>query len=151
MKVLFVCIGNICRSPIAEGVLKDLSKRNEMNWYIESAGVRDYHIGKPPHEYSQDICKVNKINISDQKAQQFKLSDLEKYDLIYAMATDVYDEIKSMAGEKFDENKVILFLEELYPGKNLSVVDPWYGDKEGYTPVFKQIEKACKVIIEKYK
>ncbi|HLS70932.1 MAG TPA: low molecular weight protein-tyrosine-phosphatase [Chitinophagaceae bacterium] len=150
MRILFVCIGNICRSPIAEGVLKDIVDKKQKNWKIASAAVRDYHIGKAPHPSSQKVCAAHGIDISTQKAMLFKVEHLDQYDKIYAMATDVIEEIKDIAGEKYDSKKISLFLDYKYPGENKSVTDPYYGDESGYLPVFSQIKENCAIIYEKY-
>ncbi len=150
MRILFVCLGNICRSPIAEGVMKDLVKKNDLDWHVESAGTESYHIGKPPHQHSQEVCKENGIDISVQRARKFVKEDIEKFDRIYALATDVLAEMKHIAGNQMDDEKVMLFLEELYPQQQRSVTDPWYGTREGYYPVFEEIKKCCEVIAAKY-
>ena len=151
MKILFVCLGNICRSPIAEGVMKNICVQNNVSWTIDSAGTNNYHTGEPPHKYSQMVCQQHGIDIFCQRAKRFVADDIEKYDIIYALATDVYQEISLIAKEKMDEKKVKLFLDELYPNENKSVIDPWYGTKEGYYPVFEQINMCCEKIFEKYK
>jgi protein-tyrosine phosphatase len=151
MRILMVCLGNICRSPIAEGVLQYKADINGLNWQVDSAGTESYHIGEAPHRHSQKICMVHGIDISAQRARKFQKSDMEQYDRIYAMAADVLDEIKRIAGTKTDIDKVSLFLNELHPGSNASVPDPWYGDEDGYLPVYQMIDKACDAIIEKYK
>ncbi len=149
MKILVVCLGNICRSPLAEGILQEKAKQAGLNWVIESAGTNSYHTGEPPHYLSQKVAKLNGINISRQRARRFVKEDIAKYDKIYAMAPDVLDDIKSIAGEKFDEQKVDLFLNEQYPGSR-EVPDPWYGPEPGYHEVYKIINKACEFIIKKY-
>lgn len=150
MKILFVCIGNICRSPIAEGVLQHLAKEKKLQWEVDSAAVRDYHIGKPPHVSSQKVCKEHGISIDHQKAMLFLPEHIDEYDKIYAMATDVLEEIKQISGAHFDESKIQLFLDYKYPGEQQSVVDPYYGDEAGYLPVFEQINEVCHLIVEKY-
>ena len=150
MKILMVCLGNICRSPLAEGILKHKAKSAGLNWTIESAGTNGYHVGEAPHKLSQKVAKLNGIDICEQRARQFIKEDFENYDKIYAMADDVVDDIKSIAKDKFDENKVDLFLNELYPGENRSVPDPWYGTEPGYHEVYKIINETCDKIIEKY-
>jgi len=151
MRILFVCLGNICRSPIAEGVLKHYAAQQKLNWKIASAGTESYHIGSAPHKYSQKVCKANDIDISAQRAHKFTAEDYEHYDKIYAMSNDVYDIILEIIGPKRNAAKLDLFLNELKPGSNASVPDPWYGDEEGYKPVYKMIDETCKKIIEKYK
>ena len=151
MKILMVCLGNICRSPIAEGVMEKLIKRNYLNWEVASAGTNSYHIGSPPHEYSINICNKNNVDIQNQRARRFKPSDLKEYDKIYAMAEDVLTDIKHISGADFDGEKVSLFLNELYPNSNRSVTDPWYGEEDGYAEVYDIIERTCERIVEKYK
>lgn len=150
MKVLFVCIGNICRSPIAEGVLQHISDEAAADWTVHSAAVMNYHIGKEPHPSSQKVCKEHGIDISEQQAMLFKKEHVAEYDKIYAMATDVMEHIKEITGDAFDEEKISLFLDYKYPGENKSVTDPWYGDDAGYLPVFKQIEEVSQIIFDKY-
>jgi protein-tyrosine phosphatase len=150
MKILMVCLGNICRSPLAEGILKDKSKKAGLNWEIDSAGTNGYHIGEAPHHLSQKVARLNGIDICDQKARQFVKEDMNRYDKIYAMADDVVDDIRRIAKDKFDPSKVDLLLNELQPGKDLSVPDPWYGTEPGYHKAYKMIEEACEQIIKKY-
>jgi len=151
MRILMVCLGNICRSPIAEGVMRHLIAENNLNWQVDSAGTESYHVGEPPHHYSQKMCQKNGIDISQQKARRFVAADLEEFDKIYAMSGDVYKNIRYMAGSRFDEARVALFLDELYPGENRSVPDPWYGEEDGYEIVYDMIRKACEKIILRYK
>lgn len=151
MRILIVCLGNICRSPIAEGVLREKIKARGLSWIVASAGTNGYHTGEAPHQFSQNICKTEGIDISMQRARQFTAADFEKYDKIYAMADDVYDDIVRIGGKSIDYSKLDYFLNELHPGSNSSVPDPWYGDEDGYTSVYEMIEKACEEIISKYK
>ena len=150
MKILMVCLGNICRSPLAEGILKHKAKERGLDWVIESAGTNGYHIGEAPHHLSQKVAKLNGIDICEQRARRFVKEDFDRYDKIYAMADDVIADIKRIAKDKFDPSKVDLLLNEIYPGKHLSVPDPWYGPEPGYHEVYKLIEDACDKIIRKY-
>jgi protein-tyrosine phosphatase len=150
MKILMVCLGNICRSPLAEGILEHKANQAGLTWKIDSAGTNGYHIGEAPHRLSQKVAKLNGIDICNQKARQFVKEDFDHYDKIYALADDVLDEIKRIAKEKFNAAKVDLLLNELYPGKNYSVPDPWYGPEPGYHEAYKLIEQACEAIIRKY-
>jgi len=151
MKILIVCLGNICRSPLAEGVLKHKAKKAGLNWTVDSAGTNGYHIGEAPHRLSQKVAKLNGIDICEQKARQFLKEDFDRYDKIYAMADDVLDEMKRIAKNKYDSSRVDLFLNELHPGQNASVPDPWYGPEPGYHEVYKLIDETCDRIIEKYR
>jgi protein-tyrosine phosphatase len=150
MKILMVCLGNICRSPLAEGILQDKTFKAGLTWSIESAGTNSYHIGEPPHPLSQKVAKMNGIDISQQRARRFTANDFIVYDKIYALAEDVIDEMKRIAGNKFDSSKVELLMNELYPGKNMDVPDPWYGPEPEYHETYKLIEQACDAIISNY-
>lgn len=151
MKILFVCLGNICRSPIAEGVFKSLCEQEKIECLVESAGTQSYHIGESPHRYSILVCNEKGIDISEQRARKFKLEDIERFDKIYALANDVYDEIKKISGNQFNENKIELFLHQAYPYENRSVKDPWYGNLDGYYEVFDEIKFGCEAILQYYK
>ena len=151
MNILMVCLGNICRSPLAEGILKHKASQAGLDWNIESAGTNGYHNGEAPHQLSQKVAKLNGIDICDQRSRQFVKADMERYDKIYALADDVVDEIRRIAREKYDPAKVDLLMNEAYPGEEVSVPDPWYGSEPGYHEVYKMINEACDHIIEKYK
>ena len=145
-----VCLGNICRSPLAEGILQDKAGKAGLNWVIESAGTNGYHTGEPPHHLSIKVAKQNGIDIGDQRSRHFTAKDNETYDIVYAMAADVLEDMKRIAQKNFDTKKVNLFLNELYPGQNKDVPDPWYGTEPGYHEVFNIINDACDSIIKKY-
>jgi protein-tyrosine phosphatase len=149
MKILMVCLGNICRSPLAEGILQHKANKAGLNWKIESAGTNHYHIGEPPHKLSQKVAKLNGIDICEQRARRFVSEDFTRYDKIYALAVDVLDDIKDIAGNKFDSSKVDFLMNELYPGENRSVPDPWYGTEPGYHEVYNLLDAVCDRIIEK--
>jgi protein-tyrosine phosphatase len=151
MKILMVCLGNICRSPLAEGILKHKAREAGLNWKIESAGTNGSHNGEPPHKLSQKVARINGIDICDQRARQFVKEDFDRYDKIYAMADDVIDDIKHIAKDKYDPSQVDFLMNELFPGQNVSVPDPWYGPESGYHHVYKLINDACDAIIEKYR
>jgi protein-tyrosine phosphatase len=149
MKILMVCLGNICRSPLAEGILQQKAFAAGLGWSVESAGTNSYHTGEAPHPLSQKVAKLNGIDISKQRARRFTAEDFEVYDKIYALAGDVMSEIKRIAKNKFDPAKVELFMNELYPGKNKDVPDPWYGPEPGYHEVYKMIDEVCDAIVRK--
>jgi protein-tyrosine phosphatase len=150
MKILMVCLGNICRSPLAEGILQYKANQAGLNWKVDSAGTAGYHIGEMPHRLSQKVAQMNGIDISYQRGRQFSKNDMLVFDKIYVMDEDNYADVKRACKDLFDETKVDLLLNELYPGKNLDVPDPWYGTEEGYHKVFEMIDKACDHIIYKY-
>lgn len=150
MKILMVCLGNVCRSPLAEGILQDKAFKAGLNWSVESAGTNSYHTGDAPHPLSQKVAKLNGIDICHQRARRFVAEDFEVYDKIYALAGDVLDDIRRIAKKKMDETKVDLLMNELFPGMNMNVPDPWYGPEPGYHEVYRMIDKACDAIIDKY-
>ena len=146
-----VCLGNICRSPLAEGILQRKADEAGFGWVVDSAGTNGYHVGEPPHKLSQKVAKMNGIDISSQCARNFRADDFDKYDKIYAMAEDVIDEMKYIARNKFDASKVDLLMNELHPGKNEDIPDPWYGTEPGYHRTYEMIDKATDAMIGKYK
>jgi len=150
MKILIVCLGNICRSPIAEGVLNHKIRRHGLSWEVASAGTNGYHTGEPPHEYSRKVCNRHGIDISSQRARRFTADALDRYDKIFVMASDVHRDVCRIAAGHPGLAKVDYFLNELHPGSNQEVPDPWYGDETGYLPVFEMIERTCEAIIKKY-
>lgn len=146
-----VCLGNICRSPLAEGILKHKLKVQGLSWDVSSAGTNGFHVGEPPHKLSQKIAALNGIDICQQKARKFSAADFDQYDKIFAMAGDVIEEMQLIAKHKFDPAKVDLLLNEIFPGQNLDIPDPWYGPEKGYHDVYRMIDEACDKIIEKHK
>ena len=131
-------------------VLKEKVKKPGLNWTIESAGTNGYHIGEPPHHLSQKVAKLHGIDICDQRARRFSPDDFNRFDKIYAMSSDVIDEIKWIAKNNFDASKVELLMNELKPGRDLDVPDPWYGPEPGYHQVYEMIDEACTAIVQKY-
>ncbi len=150
MKILMVCLGNICRSPLAEGILQEKALQAGLNWQVESAGTNGYHSGEPPHHLSIKVARENGIEISRQRSRVFTAADFEKYDIIYAMAGDVLDEMKQIGRHHFNAKKVSLFLNEQYPGEDRDVPDPWSGPESGYYEAFEIINSNCDFIIKKY-
>jgi protein-tyrosine phosphatase len=151
MKILMVCLGNICRSPLAEGILQHKAQQAGLLWTIDSAGTNGYHVGEAPHRLSQKVALLHGIDISHQRARRFVAADFHRFDKIYAMAEDVVEEMRSLARKDFDPAKVNLLMNELYPGRNMDVPDPWYGTEPGYHEVYAMVDQACDKIIEKYK
>lgn len=150
MKILMVCLGNICRSPLAEGILRHKALAAGLDWTIKSAGTNGYHVGEAPHKFSQKVAKLNGVDICEQRSRKFSAADFDNYDKIYAMSADVIGEMKFIAGKKFDASKVELLMNELHPGKNMDVPDPWFGPEPGYHDVYKMIDEACERVISKY-
>jgi len=109
MKILMVCLGNICRSPLAEGILQHKVIKAGLLWQVESAGTANYHVGEPPHKLSQKVAKMNGIDISRQQCRQFKKEDMLEFDKIYAMDSENYINIKHISGDlwKYDPTNAV--------------------------------------------
>lgn len=150
MNILMVCLGNICRSPLAEGILQYKANKLGLNMMVDSAGTAGYHVGEPPHKLSQKVAKQNGIDISQQRCRQFVKEDFLKYDKIYVMDNSNYLDVKRISKEFWNESKIELLLNELHPHKNENVPDPWYGEEDGYHKVFQLIDDACEAIVKKY-
>lgn len=150
MKILMVCLGNICRSPLAEGILKLKAESAGLNWTIDSAGTNGLNIGEAPPHLSQKVAKSNGIDISCQISRQFEAVDFKRYDRIFAMANDVIAEMREIAGEHFDTDKADLLMNMLHPGEDHDVPDPWYGGESSYIDVYHMLDKACDAVIKKY-
>ncbi|AJR04573.1 low molecular weight protein-tyrosine-phosphatase [Siansivirga zeaxanthinifaciens] len=146
-KILMVCLGNICRSPLAEGILR--SKLPTKDYFIDSAGTGNYHTGSAPDKRSIDIAKTFGLNISNQKARQFKVSDFDNFDYIYVMDDSNYENVIALARNENDINKVQLILNEAYPNENLNVPDPYYGGTDGFKNVYLMLDEACNNIAKK--
>ena len=144
-----VCLGNICRSPLAEAILQKKAVEAGLNWTVDSAGTNGFHTGEPPHHLSQKVAAKNGVDISNQISRKFIPADLQNFERIYAMAEDVLTDIKKITGNNNPTNTK-LFLEELYPGQNKDVPDPWYGAEDGYHEVYELLENACDAIIKNY-
>ncbi|MBI6116443.1 low molecular weight protein-tyrosine-phosphatase [Salegentibacter maritimus] len=148
-KVLMVCLGNICRSPLAEGILK--SKVDESQVFVDSAGTAGYHINDTPDPRSIAIAKKNKLDITYQRGRQFKVEDFYKFDLIYVMDNSNFRDVISLARNDDDRTKVQLILDEIFPAENVDVPDPYYGGDHGFENVYQMLDEACDKIAEQLK
>lgn len=149
MRILMVCLGNICRSPLAEGILKHKLKAKNIEAFVDSAGTGGYHIDALPDERSIAIAKKYDIDITDQRARKLRSVDFTDFDLIFAMDTYNYQDLKKMTKDD-EEVKVKMILNESHPGKNMSVPDPYYGGKDGFENVYQMLDLACDKILENY-
>lgn len=148
VRILMVCLGNICRSPLAEGILK--SKVFLKDVHVDSAGTSNYHIGSKPDVRSIEVAKEFNIDISTQRGRQFKVEDFDNFDIIYAMDNSNYNNIISLARNEKDVDKVKLILNEVFPNENLDVPDPYTGGIHGFKSVYSMLDQACEVIAKKY-
>ena len=142
-----VCLGNICRSPLAEGILKHKTRNKKI--FVDSAGTASYHIGKLPDSRSIEIALRYGIDIRNQRARQFSETDFDNFDKIYVMDTHNYASILSNARNQSDRNKVDLILNEIYPKSFKSIPDPYYGDGDGFQKVYDMLDEVCDIIANK--
>ncbi len=147
IKILMVCLGNICRSPLAEGILA--SKLSKKKFTVDSAGTGSWHIGHSPDERSIATAKRNGINISNQKGRQFSTSDFDTFDYIYVMDKSNFEDVIRLAKTPEEEKKVQLILNELFPNENVDVPDPYYGSVDGFDHAYKMLDEACEIIAKK--
>lgn len=153
-KILMVCLGNICRSPVAEGVMQHIAKERGLKLHIDSAGTSGHHNGEAPDRRSQQNAKTHGIDISKQRSRKFTREDFLAFDKIYVMDGSNYRDVTGMARNDEERNKVDLLLNILYPGRNMGVPDPWYGGERGFEEVFQLIKLACGKLadqLEQYK
>ena len=140
-KVLMVCLDNICRSPLAEGILK--SKVNPANVFVDSAGTGAWHSGSLPDKRSITVAQKYGIDLTDQRARVFLPEDFDLFDYIYVMDHTNYKNVCRLAPNDEALNKVQLILNEIEADKNLEVPDPYYGGDQGFENVFKMLDQAC--------
>jgi protein-tyrosine phosphatase len=149
MKILMVCLGNICRSPMAEGIMRHKIASGGLDWEVSSCGTGSWHVGEPPHPDGQRAMKRKGLDISHQRAKQFHGHFLEAYDLIFAMDSSNYNDIMKHAQSEAERQKVAMIMNMSRPGKNESIPDPYYNDAL-YDQVFDMLNEACDAIIEQY-
>lgn len=143
-KILMVCLGNICRSPLAEGILK--SKLSSELFEVDSAGTANYHTGNSPDIRSIAVARKYGLDISNLRGRQFNTSDFDLFDLIYVMDASNFKNVTSLARNKEDLEKVKFILNEVYPNQNYDVPDPYYGGDAGFENVYKMLDEACDLI-----
>ena len=146
-----VCLGNICRSPLAEGILQQKAKENRLDINVDSAGTAAYHVGNLPDERSIEVANKYGIDLTNQRARQFNGTDFNKFDVIYAMDTENYNNILKLSSSANEKEKVKLILNEIDPRSNSSVPDPYYGGDEGFENVYQMLDLACENIVNKLK
>jgi protein-tyrosine phosphatase len=151
MKILFVCLGNICRSPLAEGILTKKFEDEGIEGTIHSAGFEPYHEGQPPDPRSISTARKHDIDINGKRARLFETEDFNRYDFIYVMDSMNYQDVIRMARDEQDRKKVDYLLNQIEQGTDAEVPDPYYGGPDGFDRVYDMMDKACNRIIEKIK
>jgi len=149
-KILFVCLGNICRSPLGEGIMLHFIKERKLESLVEvdSAGTANYHVGEAPDHRTIANARKNGVDISALRARQFEAADFEAFDKIYVMDSSNYANVIALAKNTAQKNKVDYLLNLLHPKQNKAVPDPYYGTEKDFEAVFQMIYKACEKIVE---
>lgn len=142
-----VCLGNICRSPLAHGILEQKLTDRGINAYVDSAGTNGFHNGELPDSRSMEIALRKGLDISHQRSRQITKQDLRDFDLIYVMDQSNYNNVLRIASED-QYDKVKMIMNESQPGKNISVPDPYYGGAQGFENVHNMLDEACEAIIK---
>ncbi|MFN3942281.1 MAG: low molecular weight protein-tyrosine-phosphatase [Flavobacterium sp.] len=145
-KILMVCLGNICRSPLAEGILA--SKLPKEDFLVDSAGTGNWHVGNPPDKRSIQVAKNHHVAIHQQKARQFKVSDFDTFDHIFVMDLQNYQDVLKLAPTISHAEKVKLLLDVLFPNEKVEVPDPYYGSERDFEQVYQLLNNACTVLAE---
>ncbi|MFZ4670921.1 MAG: low molecular weight protein-tyrosine-phosphatase [Flavobacterium sp.] len=146
-KILMVCLGNICRSPLAEGLLA--SKLPKDKFIVDSAGTGNYHVGRKPDTRSIVTAQKNGLDITHQKARQFNPNDFDYFDYIYVMDSSNYSDVIDLAKNEIQKSKVDMILNHLFPGENVDVPDPYYGLQNGFDMVYEMLEETCAILAKK--
>lgn len=152
-RILMVCLGNICRSPLAEGVLRHQLAAAGLAAHVEvdSAGTSDYHIGEHPDTRSTRNAREHGIDISKLKARQFLATDFDQFDYIYVMDSENLKNVLKLSRSEADVAKTDLLLNQLRPGENRAVPDPYFGGPDGFEQVFHLVNDACETIVKQLK
>jgi len=148
-RILIVCKGNICRSPLAHGLLDKKVVEYNLPWTIDSAGTGHWHIGKLPDERSIQVGAENDLDITYQRARQFSAEDFSLFDLIYVMDKQNYAKLKEMAPRVSDMDKVDLMMNEMTPGQDQDVPDPFHNGVANFYRVYKTLDEVTDCMIEK--
>lgn len=145
-----VCLGNICRSPLAEGILKQRVREAGLMWEVDSAGTGHWHVGELPDSRSVAVARSRGIDITDQRARQFSPTDFERFDQILVMDTHNRQDVRAQASSPEQAAKVALIMDTLFPGQERIVPDPYY-ENDGFEQVFDMLDAACRAFIEAHR
>lgn len=148
MNILMVCLGNICRSPLAQGILEEKIRAHDLDWQVDSAGTGSWHAGEQPDSRSVAVARKYGINITGQRARQIEPADFERFDLIFTMDESNYKNVLNLAPNEEAKEKVRMMMQELQPEERVSVPDPYWND-DGFEQVYQMLSEACDAFLER--
>jgi protein-tyrosine phosphatase len=151
MKILFVCLGNICRSPLAKGILKSKLKKSHPITEVDSAGFEAFHKGDPADARSVAVAADHGVDLSGHRARMFSTLDFDRFDRIYVMDKKNYQDVAKLARTVGDMDKVDYIMNLLSPEENKHIPDPWYGDSEEFEVVYQMLDEACDAMVRDIK
>lgn len=144
-----VCLGNICRSPLAEGVMRDKIEKHKLNATVDSCGMGGWHVGEAPDYRARQTALAHGIDISRHKGRKFSRNDFDNFDIIYGMDKENYEDILALARTEQERQKVNMLMDELYPGQQRPIPDPYYGEMSDFENAWKMIDEACEAAARK--
>ncbi len=151
MNILMVCLGNICRSPMADGLLRKKIAENQLEVFVDSAGTSGLHAGEAPDHRMRQTAKILGTPIDQLRSRKFVVEDFDRFDLIYVMDKSNRSNVLQLARNEKDQEKVHLILNSIHPGKDLEVPDPYFGGEQGFIDVYQMLDDATDLILEKIK
>ena len=146
MKILMVCLGNICRSPLAEGILRNKIKQAGLDWEIDSAGIGGWHAGDLPDRRSIAVANKYNIDLTNQRARKINAADLDEFDWLLAMDEDNYRDILNYATNEKQRSKVAMIMNFAKPETNQDVPDPYYDGR--FELVYQMLDEACEAFMK---
>jgi protein-tyrosine phosphatase len=148
MKILMVCLGNICRSPLAQGILEHKIKKHGLDWTVDSAGTGNWHVGELPHHRSIEVAQLNGIDLTTQTCRQVRQQDFEDFDLIVAMDDSNYANLMALQPTAAQKQKIVLMMYFLHPKNTPAVPDPYFDNR--FELVYQMLDEACEALIAHY-
>ncbi|MBL7903528.1 MAG: low molecular weight phosphotyrosine protein phosphatase [Bacteroidales bacterium] len=151
MKILMVCLGNICRSPLAEGIMRHKLMNNQIDASVESCGFESFHVGDKADRRAAQVAAENGVDLSGHRARTFKVSFFDEFDRIYVMDNKNFSDVASKARNSEDLKKVDYIMNMVYPGTNMAVPDPYYGGQDGFRKTWNMLDAATEKIVDEIK
>ncbi len=148
MKVLMVCLGNICRSPLAEKILSKKITDRKLNSEVESVGTSIYHVGDNADIRALEVARKHNVDLSRHRGRQFVTSDFDRFDKIFTMDRSNFSNIINKVRNEADRLKVEMIMNVVEPGSNIEVPDPYFGGEDGFEIIYKMLDEACELIAD---